>query len=137
MRANRSNLLYHNEGGGEFTVTLGLGRGNIEEKSGERLGYRERPPINPFSSTVAPLSSTLRKTCLNLVHDIPLVDIEQRRQDPRSVALQRTEMRRVCLPNDRNDPGRRLKGQQGSGVLQRTIGGGEVEIGRKGACCHY
>lgn len=39
-----------------FTLTLGFGRGNIEEKSGERFGYHDR--------------SALRKTRLNLLHDI-------------------------------------------------------------------
>ena len=41
---------------GEFTLTLGFGRGNIEEKSGERLGYRECPSLNPCNSTVTLLS---------------------------------------------------------------------------------
>ena len=41
---------------GEFTGTLGFGRGNIEEKSGERLGYRECPALNPCGSTVTLLS---------------------------------------------------------------------------------
>ena len=36
---------------GEFTLTLGFGRGNIEGKSGERLGYRGCPSLNPCSST--------------------------------------------------------------------------------------
>ena len=31
---------------GRVTVTLGVGTGNIEEKSGERLGYRERSALN-------------------------------------------------------------------------------------------
>ena len=30
---------------GKFTVTLGFGRGNIEEQSGEQLGYRERSAL--------------------------------------------------------------------------------------------
>ena len=41
---------------GEFTVILGFGRGNIEGKSGERLGYRGCPSLNPCSSTVTLLS---------------------------------------------------------------------------------
>ena len=41
---------------GEFTVILGFGRGNIEGKSGERLGYRGCPARNPCGSTVAFLS---------------------------------------------------------------------------------
>ena len=41
---------------GEFTGTLGFGRGNIEEKSGERLGYRGCPSLNPCSSTATLLS---------------------------------------------------------------------------------
>ena len=64
MRANKSNLPHHNEGGGEFTVTLGIERDSIEEKSGERLGYRERAALNPCSST-APSFLTQRKTRLN------------------------------------------------------------------------
>ena len=41
---------------GEFTGTLGFGRGNIKEKSGERLGYRECSALNPSCSTVTPIS---------------------------------------------------------------------------------
>ena len=41
---------------GEFTVILGFGRGNIEGKSGERLGYRECSALNPCSSTATLLS---------------------------------------------------------------------------------
>ena len=41
---------------GEFTGILGFGRGNIEEKSGERLGYRECPSLKPCNSTVTLLS---------------------------------------------------------------------------------
>ena len=41
---------------GEFTVILGFGRGNIEGKSGERLGYRGCPSLNPCSSTATLLS---------------------------------------------------------------------------------
>ena len=41
---------------GEFTGTLGFGRGNIEEKSGESLGYRECSALNPCSSKATLLS---------------------------------------------------------------------------------
>ena len=41
---------------GEFTVILGFGRGNIEGKSGERLGYRGCRSLNPCNSTVTLLS---------------------------------------------------------------------------------
>ena len=41
---------------GEFTLTRSFGRGNIEEKSGERLGYRECSARNPCNSTVTLLS---------------------------------------------------------------------------------
>ena len=41
---------------GEFTVILGFGRGNIEGKSGERLGYRGCRSLNPCSSTATLLS---------------------------------------------------------------------------------
>ena len=54
---------------GEFTLTLGFGRGNIEEKSGERWGYRECSALNLAARQSPPLSK-LKKTCLNLVHDI-------------------------------------------------------------------
>ena len=41
---------------GKFTGTLGFRRGNIEEKSGERLWYRECPALNPCNSTVTLIS---------------------------------------------------------------------------------
>ena len=46
---------------GEFTVIPGFGRGNIEEKSGGRLGYRECSALNPCSSTVTFLSPHRRR----------------------------------------------------------------------------
>ena len=41
---------------GEFTGTQGFGRRNIEEKSAERLGYRECSALNPCGSTATLLS---------------------------------------------------------------------------------
>ena len=46
---------------GEFTLTLGFGRGNIEKKSGERWWYRECSALNPCSLTVTRLSPYRRR----------------------------------------------------------------------------
>ena len=46
-------------------MLLGFGRGNIEEKSGERLGYPEGPALNRCG-----LRFTLKRIRLNLVYDI-------------------------------------------------------------------
>ena len=65
MREKKLNLLHHKECGDEFTVTLGFGRGNIEEKSGERLEYPERSALNACGLTVTP-----KNIHVSLVHDI-------------------------------------------------------------------
>lgn len=80
MRGKKWNIPHHKEGGGEFTVTLGSVGGNIKEKLGERrLGYRERPALNPCSSAVTLLPRT-EEDSSEPCPRYPLVDIEQWRE---------------------------------------------------------
>ena len=60
---------------GEFTVILGFGRGNIEGKSGERLGYRVHR--STLAARQPPSSLHTKDDLSEPCPRYPLVDIEQ------------------------------------------------------------